>query len=61
MRQCRHRVTLGSISAVKGVAGFTFLAVRATPSRWAEAAVAVDFVHAGGAEEAGRRLALVDV
>lgn len=42
-------------------AGFTFLAARAAPSRWADAAVAVDFVHAGGAEGAGRRLALIDV
>lgn len=42
-------------------AGFTFLAVRATPSRWADAAVAIDFIHAGGAEGAGRRLALIDV
>lgn len=38
-----------------------FLASGAGPPWWTQAAVAVDLVYAGGAERAGRRLALVDV
>lgn len=41
--------------------GLTFLASGAGPPWWTQAAVAVDLVYAGGAERAGRRLALVDV
>ena len=39
----------------------TFLTLGAGPLRGTEAAVAVDLVHAAGAQGAGRRLALVDV
>lgn len=42
-------------------AGFTFLAAGPGSSRRTDAAVTVNFIHAGGAEGAGRRLALVDV
>lgn len=39
----------------------TFVAVRARPVRWTEAAVPVDLVHAGGPEGARGRLALVNI
>lgn len=39
----------------------TFVAIRARPVWWAEAAVPVDLVHAGGPEGTRGRLALVDV
>lgn len=39
----------------------TFVAVRARPVRWTQAAVPVDLVHAGGPEGARGRLALVNI
>ena len=39
----------------------TFLTLLARPSRWAQAAVAIDLVYTGGARGTGGRLALVYV